>query len=53
METNERRLRFRLAHSHAGLPVPFDAADAKFLLVTASSFVHYLVQKAMAKGMTL
>jgi hypothetical protein len=32
-------------------PVAVDAADAKFFLVTASSFVHYLVRKANAQGM--
>jgi len=31
-------------------PVAVDAADAKFFLVTASSFVHYLVKKADAQG---
>jgi hypothetical protein len=40
-----------IRHGNAGPPVTFDAADAKFLLVTASSFVHYLVQKGLAHGL--
>lgn len=33
-------------YGSGGQAATFDAADAKFLLVTASSFVHYLVRKA-------
>jgi len=41
-----------IRHGNAGPPVTFDAADAKFLLVTASSFVHFLLQKALVQGMS-
>lgn len=35
-----------------GPTAAFDAADAKFFLITAASFVDYLVKKANSHGMT-
>jgi hypothetical protein len=42
-----------LRHGNPGPPATFDAADAKFFLVAASAFVHFLVQKAISNGFTL